>query len=623
MRSLAVLLLVAGWAMPSQATGKVEGHARIPMVLTHPDQGYVELYEWDAWLTPDGDGENRVRRTGAMPMEGVTHDGHYSFFPTAGSYSLLVHQPEWWVRPCIVPNVEVSNGETLAVHAEPPADYAMAFGNNMGPWQGAGDPWDWAAVWNQTFVAKSTSITKVQFKLAGTQTESVRVSIHEANGDDDPSGWPQVGPERVLHGVGTMGDNWIGWLSEEVPTRPGQRYAVRLADAAGKGTIGPFVHRDAVSPGYEGGQAWKDGEAMEYDLYMVISGDSDGTLIAYGKRIQGKPAGFAGWGQSWGQTWQAKGRSLAALDLFAAAGSSDGSARTVALVRIFEGGPGGKQIGPTKKSNMAWWGPGTGILGISYNPGEVPLEPGKTYYAELEGTYPLQKGAEGPGFSPMPFSQADNRYAGGHAVRDRVAQPDTDLEMTIVEWTTSPERKADAETLTPPDPARNLLPNGDFNDGTPGRDNHPVPTGWAKWNTRPTAWWYEEEFGRNGTLGVRLIGGSINGTNIQGGIVRRVEGLDAKTQYRLSGWVNSSHLTSHMHAAYIGFDPTGQTGNALAPTVVWLEAGAVSNRFEQILSPPITPVSDAVSVWVRAENPNIHDTFTVDFDDLILEVWPE
>jgi hypothetical protein len=618
-----ILLGGAGFVLalipPCAALDKLEGHGRVEMSKGHPEKGHIELYEWDVWLTPDGEGENRVRRTGAPPGEGVRHDGYYSFYPLAGRYSLYLNQPEWWVRPKVVPNIEVKDGKPLVVHAIPPVDYSMGFGNNMGVWEGKGDPWDWATTWHQTFVALGTGITKVQFKLAGTNTDRIRVSVHEDSGDPNPENWPQVGPERVIPKVGTMGDNWTGWLSGEVPTRPGKTYAVRLHDAGGNADFGPFVHRDALGGGYEKGTAYGDGEARPHDLYMIVSADNDGSLIAYAKRAASKPDGLAGWAVQWGQTWKAVGKSLAGMDLFAASGSSRHSAIIHAEVTVHRGGPGGEQIGPTKRVNTAWWGPGVGIFGVSYSPGEVPLTPGGTYYIQVTTVDPKGPGVEDIGFNPVAFQLPDDAYPSGMAYKDGKRQPDVDLEMTIVEWTSSPALPKPQPASVPPGLSKNLLENGDMENGQPGNEGDPVPEGWTRWKRRPTAWWYDTDFGRNGTLGSRVIGGSINGTKIQGGIVQRVDGLSPVEKYRLSGWVRTSHVTSNRHAAFLGYDTTGQTEDPFAPSVQWIPTGNLSNVFRRVVSEPIRPSKDSVSVWTRGENEDTGEVFTVDFDDLVLE----
>jgi hypothetical protein len=88
----------------------------------------------------------------------------------------------------------------------------------------------------------------------------------------------------------------------------------------------------------------------------------------------------------------------------------------------------------------------------------------------------------------------------------------------------------------------------------------------------------------------------------------------------LSDWVCSCAQTDKRYLSAVGYDPTGQTANAKASTVIWEGAGRSSARFEQIVIDHIRPKSDAVSVWLRGANKDVGDaTFAVDFDDFVLE----
>jgi len=638
-RCFVVGRLAAGWVFAWTlatcgqvlAVGWLEGHARVPRVLrpavgaaaSQPaslmraggPNGYVELYEFDMWCGQQGYSENRVCRTGAPPYMPPSHDGLFRLALPAGIYSLLMHQPEWFVRPKVVPRILIEDGRTTRQDAVPAVDYSVAFGGDMGIWQRPGlkEPWAWARVWHQTFVARGTSITHVAFKLAGTKTDRVRVSIHADDGTADPSRWPQIGPERVIDRVGPLADQWAGWRSGEVPTRPGRRYALCLRDAAGSGRIGPFVRRDALGPGYEQGTAYADGRAQPFDIYAIISSDSDGTVIPYMRRARIKPSGLAGWATRWGQTWKAMGRSLAGMDLLVAGGEHW---QVTATVRVRAGGPDGPQVGVTKKVHTAWWGPGSGFLGASYSPGEVRLRPGATYYMEVAAVAPSE------GFNPYKVNHPLNAYPDGCAYRSGQACEQVDLEMTIIEYAAAgPVWRVPARPQPPRGP--NLLKNGDFESGkATGQDSAP-PDHWQPWSRAQTAFWYGP-YGRGGSLAARVIGGNINGTSIDGGYVQRVGGLDPAKRYRLTGWCSSSCQTDAVFACYVGYDPTGQTDEPDAPTVVWTEMGRFSHEFEFYQSGPIAPRRDAISVWLRGKNLKPVALFFVDFDDFALEaIQPE
>jgi hypothetical protein len=129
----------------------------------------------------------------------------------------------------------------------------------------------------------------------------------------------------------------------------------------------------------------------------------------------------------WGQTFIATGTSLAAADLFAAS-TDDNFALTW---RIFEGGPDGEQIGPTKEISGAWFASSTDLLGVSYNPNDVILIPGQTYYIDVTDV---------TNFTPF-VQESWNSYSDGTAFRNGVATGH-DLAMTIMEYSFPPQSKS-------------------------------------------------------------------------------------------------------------------------------------------------------------------------------------
>jgi len=606
----AVISFVSAAIADEPPVGRVVTRACVPMVLGHPDAGHVDLYEFDAWMNEAGMSESHVRRTGAPPYENITHDGYTPFDVLPGQYAILLHQPEWFVRPAVVPDIKVKVGMNKARDLTPELDYACLFGQKMGAWQKLGlpEPWDHATVFHQTFVARGTSITHAHYKLAGCKAQSTRVSIHEVN-ESSPADWKQVGPERIDEHIGALNDNWVGWRSGEIKTTVGQRYAMRIE---GRGpsddnTISMLVHRDALGPGYDKGTAYADGKEQPYDIYSTVSSDID-TVIPYMRIHDIKPGKLAGSGR-WSQTWVAQGKSLAAVDLLVAwADDQDGVA---AEIRIHEKNPSGKVVGVTKRSHTAWWGPGHGFLGFAWLPGEVELTPGKTYCAEFIPVRPSTY------YSVSVVNHPKNLYPHGTAFRDGKPYGDTDLEMTVVEYKKSGTPLPAPVVYQPK--GENLLTNGDFEQGKPNRVDSYEPPGWKQWHTAPTAFWYDT-FGRNGSNSSRVIGGAINSTAIHGGLVQRVENLDSNKHYRLSGWVAASGMTDKNYLTAIGYDPTGQTNDPDADTIVWKAAGRHSFDWEQIVINNIRPKDSAISVWTRGRNVTVGRLiFTADFDDLVLE----
>jgi hypothetical protein len=596
---------------PPSTTGRLVCHARIPSILGHPEAGFVELYEFDMWLNGEGHSEAYVRRCGAPPYEATTHNGYTPFDVVPDAYAVLLHQPEWFVRPAVVPDINVKPGLNADRNVIPALDYSCVSGTKLGPWEKPGlpKPWATAKVFHQTFLAKGTSITHAHFKLAGANAKSARVSIHEVREGVPPAQWKQIGPERIREKLGSLNDNWVGWRSGDLPTVPGRRYALRVEGLGrpGENDISMVVHRDAVGPGYDQGTGYADGVAQEYDIYATISSDSDGTVIPY-MRIRDIKPGQLGGGGTWSQTWVAKGKALAATDFLVAWGGKEKGVK--AEIRVHESNPKGKQIGIAKRTEAAWWGPGYGFLGAAWEPGEVELQPGKTYCLEFVTVPPYK------GYSAGVVNHPDNAYPDGIAFCDGKPVPDKDLEMTIVEYA-SPEKPRKLEPPYEPK-GRNLLVNGDFEGGVPSQSDAADPPGWKRWNTGPTAFWYGK-YGRKGSNASRVIGGNINGTKIDGGFVQRVGGLNPGKRYCLSGWTSSSAQTDKRYLSAVGYDPTGQVADPKAATIVWGLTGRLSSCYEQIVFHDIRPKGDAISIWTRGHNKDAGNLiFTVDFDDFAL-----
>ena len=92
--------------------------------------------------------------------------------------------------------------------------------------------------------------------------------------------------------------------------------------------------------------------------------------------------------------------------------------------KIMEVGRGTAQIGPTKTTKRAYFTPHNHLMGVSYNPGEVPLTPGKTYIIELTDT---------EDFTPYVHNNPQNEYKDGQAFRNGTAT-DYDLVMTVMQY---------------------------------------------------------------------------------------------------------------------------------------------------------------------------------------------
>jgi len=127
--------------------------------------GYKELYEWDLYLCPGDNSWSGVsRRLGAPPGQSPTGDGFYRIENVpAGTYSILVNQPNFFASPKVETKVQIADNQTTTQHVLLDVDYSTYF-RDSGEWTEWG-PWDWY----QTFKATGTSIRGVSWVMAGRQ----------------------------------------------------------------------------------------------------------------------------------------------------------------------------------------------------------------------------------------------------------------------------------------------------------------------------------------------------------------------------------------------------------------------------------------------------------------------
>jgi len=74
------------------------------------------------------------------------------------------------------------------------------------------------------------------------------------------------------------------------------------------------------------------------------------------------------------------------------------------------------------------------------------------------------------------------------------------------------------------------------------------------------------------------------------------------------------------HQVYVGYDPTGQTEDASASTIVWDAQRSLSGYWLTYTSDPIRPAEDSISVWLRGVTTRRDDyPFKADFDNFALK----
>ena len=558
--------------------------------------------------------------------------GWYYLTGPAGRYTLLYSTPGKAMRPVIITNVYTTPGAKFDINAVPQFDYAVVDESQWDP-----KP---ASEYCQTFTAKGNSVTSVGFKLAhdgvdgeGPGSQTLMVSIHK-KGPGTPETWPQVGPAVPVLDVdcgGVKGYSYsAGWNSGEVPTVPGETYAVRLRPELPSGKVQAYW-RDA---GGASGGCYRIGEGntgwQGRDLWMVIGSDSDGLLIPYNKRVHREYVGETRFARKWTQTYLAKGRSLAGVILYAAtSGVQPGIPRQRVIVRVRKGGPDGPVVGVEKLAigdgnftgDASW-----GVFGVTYAPGEVPLEPGHGYAIEFESAESMEtlhgyvniKGMpsdDKPGFHPYPKVAPDD-YPHGLAYINGNQATDFDLDMQIIEYQANPQDWANA--LDEP----NLVRNGEMSAGTLGSDTDTGrPAFWRPFAIdKSTVCQYVTDLNETDNRILRVIGGGATQKTADGGWVQQVRELSSADTYRLSGKVRCTWPADARHQCFVGYDPTGQTDDPKAPTIVWTTAlPQAAGLWMTVEHGPIRPTADSISIWVSGKTDLTSDfPFRADFDDFTM-----
>lgn len=648
--SLTLGVLALG-VVSSQAQVMFQGRAwgpRLPELEKNlpANTGLVEKYfDADGHANPTGDmicfGNLRVFFTRDGALQETMASGTWQTEPAGwymasgpeGRYTMVVTGPAHFLRPMVFTNIFTKDGDGIDRKLIPHQEYAIF-------WDGSYDE-KAASQYFQTFVAKGTGVTTVGFKPVhdgidgiGPGSQNISVSIHH-KGKGTPDTWEQVGPAIMVQQVDAGGPkdyvSIAGWNSGEVPLKPGDTYAVRLKPELPDGKFQMFWHPDENkdSDCYRLGNEGETG-FVGRDLWMTIGTDGDGLLIPYNKRIHKEYVEFAGSASKWSQTYVAQGRSLAAVTVYSAmSGVQPGISRQRVAVRVREGGPDGKVVGVEKiaigqgnfTGDASW-----GAYVVAFSPGEVPLEPGKTYAIEIEtienfeslNGYVNIKGMASdnkPGFNPYRKHPLDN-YEQGDSFFNGAEKQDFDLDMQIIEYQN--EAKDWAQAVD----SNNLLPNGNMEAGKVDDASYALSKAdsWKTFAIDPgTVHWHMTDSMNSVNAVLRVTGGPFNGKTADGGYVQRVEGLSRLDTYRLNGKVRSSHPVDFEHVCYVGFDPTGQDSDPLADTIQWTKFPSLHSHFVDYASEPIRPAADSISVWLRGATRTTHGhPFKADFDEFSL-----
>ncbi len=410
-RSLAGWRFSAGrWAWVAAGVGLCCG--AVAGTLT----GYVRDRSWYAQYqsNPYGVGyyEYAVNASGTnlagSAVLGAAATDVYGRFQMANLVAGTYHVASWgvWWRPAHAFNLVMPSVGS-------PALVDLRLGATM---------WGYPAFWDeagyrefgQTFVATGP-IAMIYLRCP--YSTSYVLSVHE----DGPGG-QQVGVTRAFGG----GDQRPIYGYGEMPTVAGRRYylRVRTTSAAVEGVVMQMDPRPDFSDPMPGGCLYVgDAGAVtafpDRDLGVVIMSDDDGLLTNLNARQSG-----GSWGvTSLGQSFVARGVNL----ISAAFWLADPAAPTYE-VRLYEGGPGGGQVGPGRLGKAARVGADPEMR-VIWAPGECPLTPGEVYYLEVRKV--------GGGVFTAAYVNTGNPYAYGQAYRDGVAVASADVAGTIMEEATS------------------------------------------------------------------------------------------------------------------------------------------------------------------------------------------
>jgi hypothetical protein len=282
--------------------------------------------------------------------------------------------------------------------------------------------WGYPAFWDnsgwfefgQTFVATGpVHMIYLRVPFNTTYTLSVR--------EDGPAGARVPGsPDRTFTGGG---DVRVIYGFGEMPTVAGRTYYVRIRTSAPNigGVIMQMDPRPDFSDPMPGGMLHLGNAGgtigvPDRDLGLVIMCDDDGILTNLHTRESGGQ-NFSG--TNVGQSFIARGVNL----LSAAFWLADPSA-PVYVVRVFETGPGGAQVGTTKRGKPPRLNADPEMM-VTWSPGECPLVPGRTYYVEVT--------RDGGGSFGNVYTNNTNPFAFGAAYRDGAVQSSFDLAGTLME----------------------------------------------------------------------------------------------------------------------------------------------------------------------------------------------
>jgi hypothetical protein len=303
--------------------------------------------------------------------------------------------------------------------------------------EGASDDWGdksaaTATDFCQSIVAQGTQLyglTLFDGLPSRRQGSKMHLCIHEG-GPEDPLMLldNHVSPDPMYHGpIDRVSSNRsaghdvlrAGWRYGNVETTPGKTYTLRTEGFRSHGgdrwKLNAFVRPDP-GDGYPDGEAFGDNKPLDGDLCCLVFGNSHGQLIENQVMADDWEVFLPRHQPSvdWGQTFVAHGVSLAGVVFWASAGDP----RPVHCeVRVRREGPWGEMLKPAKvavghespdRPTIEYPhtpAPASGFedwqklpcqrFQVAWQPDELVLTPGETYYVELVPNRPVLVYADG------------------------------------------------------------------------------------------------------------------------------------------------------------------------------------------------------------------------------------
>lgn len=336
---IAIGLWALLFSMPTASGEAIRGR------LYDPSGGWKELFVWTGRV-----GESRL--TG-------------NFTDMAGYFSIGISEPgtytvgfsrRFGLGPVILPGVAVENGKTA---------YVLLV--QQWPLDVRGDKQrlEGHKIYAQSFISRGECVRRAWLNVEVPAGTELIYTVRE----NRPDG-PQIGPDSA-NGQ---------WAPGQVRLARDKTYFLTVRRKDGQALAVLTTKADKAHRAFADGQ-----EIADAIICGRVVTDRTGIIVdnftTEGEFFGPCKSGFC-------QTFVARGTGLAMIDFIPAVG--DGRRQTTRYtVRILEGGPGGRQVGPTKLSSGSDMIPsaalGFELRAVLYDRGELPLVPGRKYCIDIVG----------------------------------------------------------------------------------------------------------------------------------------------------------------------------------------------------------------------------------------------